>query len=353
MGRKVQEPPHSELHSASEPPQYAYSETRQRYDAPAPDTAPETSRRPSARPSAFGLPPVGRSSAPPGIEPDECRDDATEAGDVEERDDEVHDTLPPRAHDLTLGSSFHTEADDDPDEEPSPTLPVESQDLPRAPIAQVLPAAKTPAPVHAEGRGYLRVVAFVLVVAASALPVLRYTGVLETNRSRDTIAADTPRARAREARAPASASVARAPVSAQPSTPSPAPAPQSATKNSLADTLARIEVSLPSQADAAAEVLVDRAIEAKDAPDFPLADALLSRAFKLDEQNPRVAFTLAQLRLLQNDLKGAEGWALVALELRPKRAEYHMLYAEVLDRGKRPQEARHERGKARELRRHR
>lgn len=84
----------------------------------------------------------------------------------------------------------------------------------------------------------------------------------------------------------------------------------------------------------------NRALEADDAPS---AERLFARVIELDEDNPRAAYGLARVRLSQNNLSGAEGWIQQAIRKRPRRAMYHALYAEILDKLGNPEAAQEER----------
>ncbi|HEX6239591.1 MAG TPA: tetratricopeptide repeat protein [Polyangiales bacterium] len=72
------------------------------------------------------------------------------------------------------------------------------------------------------------------------------------------------------------------------------------------------------------------------------AERLFGRVVELDEDNPRAAYGLARVRLTQGNLSGAEGWIQLALRKRPRRRAYHALYAEVLMRLGRTDEAHEE-----------
>lgn len=84
----------------------------------------------------------------------------------------------------------------------------------------------------------------------------------------------------------------------------------------------------------------NRALESDAEPE---AERLFGRVVELDEDNPRAAFGLARIRLHQGNLSGAEGWIQLALRKRPKRSAYHALYAEILARLGRDDEADEER----------
>lgn len=108
------------------------------------------------------------------------------------------------------------------------------------------------------------------------------------------------------------------------------------------------EVAAEAEAKAAVEreqqlaSLVAAGNRALDAEAIPEAERLFGRVVELDEDNPRAAFGLARIRLLQNNLSGAEGWVQLALRKRSKRRSYHALYAEILRRMGRDDEAREE-----------
>jgi hypothetical protein len=221
-------------------------------------------------------------------------------------------------------------------------LPDATQSLPRIPLAAVFPLG-TELEKKAEGRSLFQVLAFAFVLLASMVPVLRYTGVLGS--ARPVVTKDAP-AVTRPSALQASALVER-PVAPAPLAP-PRVEPKAA--DPVSATVARIEATLPSDADAASEVLVGEASRALDAGEERLAETLLARALKLDDGNPRAAYALARIRLAQNNLEGAEGWVLVALRKLPKRAEYHTLYADILAKQGHASHARRERRKARHLR---
>jgi tetratricopeptide (TPR) repeat protein len=118
------------------------------------------------------------------------------------------------------------------------------------------------------------------------------------------------------------------------------------------------EVSAPTQpseaqgpqASAAREPLIagllSEGTHALEANDIREAERMFGRVLELAEDNPRAAYGLARIRLIQNNLSGAEGWIQLALRKRPRRASYHTLYGEVLTRMGRITEAREEQGRA-------
>ncbi len=112
------------------------------------------------------------------------------------------------------------------------------------------------------------------------------------------------------------------------------------------DRLPGIMAGLPAEASKACEYLVDHAMRARDSSELQLAETLLGRASELDDRNPHPAFALARLRFEQGNYEGAEGWIVNAIRLRPRRAEYRNLYANILTRLGRENEARDERRSA-------
>ena len=231
-------------------------------------------------------------------------------------------------------------------------LPDATQSLPRIPLAAVFPLG-TELEKKAEGRSLFQVLAFALVLLASALPVLRYTGVLGGNPPAPPSQHAPPAASA--AMLPSTSAPTREPeaaANAAPALPA-APAPvrsEAPAVDPVTAEVTRIEATLPSSPDDAADALVAASLHALDRGEERLAETLLARALKLDDQNPRAAYALARIRLTQNNLEGAEGWVLAALRLRPRRAEYHALYADILAKQGHASHAKRERRKARSLR---
>lgn len=76
------------------------------------------------------------------------------------------------------------------------------------------------------------------------------------------------------------------------------------------------------------------------------AERLYARVLELEDENPRAAHGLARIRLSQGNLAGAEGWIQLAVRKRPRRASYHALYAVILTRLGREEEALEERLRA-------
>jgi hypothetical protein len=230
-------------------------------------------------------------------------------------------------------------------------LPDVTQSLPSIPLAAILPLREI-APADSGGRTLLQVGAFVVVLAASVVSVLRYAGVLGA--TPPTVAAEAPSAIAQlEPAAPAAPlprvappfPVARAALPTPTSTPKVVQDPVAAEVERIVAALADDSHPPAVRADA----LVDSADRALGRGEERLAETLLGRALKIDEKHPRAAYTLARMRLAQNNLEGAEGWLLVALRERPKVAEYHSLYADILARQGHGAHARRERHKARNL----
>jgi predicted Zn-dependent protease len=92
--------------------------------------------------------------------------------------------------------------------------------------------------------------------------------------------------------------------------------------------------------------LLSEGNHALDAKDIRDAERIFGHVLELAEDNPHAAHGLARIRLIQNNLSGAEGWIQLALRKRPRRAAYHALYAEVLSRMGRGNEAREELARA-------
>ena len=209
-----------------------------------------------------------------------------------------------------------------------------TQSLPPIPLSLFLPAPVSRAPTG--GRALLRVGTFAAVLVAALIPLLRYTGTIGDAR--------------------VSRPLVSAPLNAQSAQPEP-PAPQGQNVEASApepaapapDPLAALELRLPSDPAEASDALVKHALTKLEAGDTNLAEALVSRALKLDDRNPRAAYALARVRLAQGNLEGAEGWAVLAVERRPRRTEYRALYAQVLERLGRTSDAEYERAQIRAL----
>lgn len=112
-------------------------------------------------------------------------------------------------------------------------------------------------------------------------------------------------------------------------------------RDRVAERVREAMADLPADRDAASDLLVKRAMEAhREHQDYRYVEALLGKALKLDDRNPRAAAGMARVRLSQNNLPGAEGWALTAVRYRPRRARYWLLYGDVLLARGRTAEAR-------------
>jgi hypothetical protein len=225
-------------------------------------------------------------------------------------------------------------------------LPDATQSMPRIPLAAILPAlGEAPEPAD-RGRTLMQVGSFALVLIASVIPALRYTGILGSTPSPHKAVAEAPLAAALPPRI-----LAKSQPEAAPAQPASEPARPLVTtaKDPVAAEVARIEATLASSPAAAASELLDAATKALDRGEERLAETLLGHALKRDEKNPGAAFALARIRLAQNNLEGAEGWVLVALAQRPRRADYHALYADILTRQGHASHAHRERRKAKQL----
>jgi hypothetical protein len=97
------------------------------------------------------------------------------------------------------------------------------------------------------------------------------------------------------------------------------------------------------------QALLEEGERALRADDERLAESLFARARDFDGDDAGGAFGLARVRLAQDDLEGAEGWILLAIRQRPRRAEYRALHAEILQRFGRGPEAQLERALARSM----
>ncbi len=177
---------------------------------------------------------------------------------------------------------------------------------------------------------------FGVMLAASAVPLIRYAGVDEPSATppgpvaaadvaADPALAPTPRLR------PAAANTEKPPA------------------DPLLEKLAAIEAELPQNPVVAADQLIAQGLRALTQGDERLAEALLGRALKHDDDNPRAYYALARIRMKQGNLEGAEGWIVSAIHKRPRRPEYHALYALVLNGLNRPDEAARARARAAEL----
>lgn len=69
------------------------------------------------------------------------------------------------------------------------------------------------------------------------------------------------------------------------------------------------------------------------------AERQFMRVLELSEDQPRATYGLARVRLVQGDLVGAEDFIQRALRRRPRRGAYHAVYADILRRLGRDDEA--------------
>lgn len=198
---------------------------------------------------------------------------------------------------------------------------------PASSVPVVLPSVRVSLPVPPQNarskRPWLSLVLFGGMIALSVVPLLRYA------QSPEELA---PAQRTAEPAAQnAAASLTPVARGSEPST-SPAPALEQAEGSGGREQLI---ASLLSEGNHALET-----------DDIREAERMFGRALELAEDNPRAAYGLARIRLIQNNLSGAEGWIQLALRKRPRRAPYHALYAEVLSRMGRVTEARDEQARA-------
>ncbi len=115
------------------------------------------------------------------------------------------------------------------------------------------------------------------------------------------------------------------------------------------DTIERNERRFSGQPERLREAILEEGPRALAAGKERLAEALFARAAELGGDRAPAAAGLAQVRLAQGDLEGAEGWLRTAIRARPRHAAYRLLYADLLERGGRGHEARVERARARSL----
>lgn len=348
------------LERNSDPPEPTQSERRLRSSVN--PGASERPGRPSVRPSAFGAPrPSTRPSARPSAAPKPAAPSKppTIAGRrfEEDEDDRDADTAPgliftaaTATTPAKLSEAPSRFSSQPPGPIPVPTtarssapmpMPMPSSapplqlvlaktSLPDAPAHMVMPAQAAPAAPADPRRASGSVLVFAVMLCAAAVPIGRYA-----MRRPPEPAPETVPARALMERPSTKPAVAKADM--------PAPAP------AKVDRLGEIMAGLPAEASQASQYLVDHAIRARDSGELALAETLLGRASALDDRNPHPAFALAQLRFEQGNYEGAEGWIANAVRLRPRRAEYRRLYAEILLRLGREHEAHEEQRKAKRL----
>jgi len=338
------------LERNSDVPEPTQSERRLRSSVRAGSS--ERPSRPSVRPSAFGLP---RPSTRPSLAPESPRTsrrppDAS-ASDRDDEDERDADTSPGlvftaaspsaslRASTPPRGRSIPSPRSSAPAPIPVASPPLQlvlaKTSLPDAPAHMAMPMPAAPAAPADTRRTGTSIAIFAVMLCAAAVPFARYALKRAPEPATDRALAQ-----------PAQATAAPAPkvVAAKPS-----PAAQVAVQPAKVDRLPEIMAGLPPEAGQASEYLVDHAIRARDSGELPLAETLLGRASELDDRNPHPAFALAQLRFAQGNYEGAEGWIANAIRLRPRRAEYRKLYAEILTRLGRDHEARDEQRKAQRL----
>ncbi len=319
--------------------------------------------RPSVRPSAFGPPrvsllpkakataedgadeenePAPFPTAPPRARAQEAespRDEATPSGTrkrahTTKTSDAPAETAPKSQAafstpaDLPARATFRADLED--------LLPFVS---PKSSVPPTLPALpERPARVPDSKRNRLSLLFFGAMLLASAVPLARYA--TSKTSAPERAPADAPEAKELPEEHETAA--------AQPSVSQ--PLPEKLPADPMLEALAQAESDLPEDPAAAADHLLRLGLKALAAGDERYAEALLGRALKRDDDNPRAYFALARIRLSQGNLQGAEGWIVSALHKRPRRAEYHALYATVLERLGRRDEAAQARARARALR---
>jgi tetratricopeptide (TPR) repeat protein len=114
----------------------------------------------------------------------------------------------------------------------------------------------------------------------------------------------------------------------------------------VSDIVARIEARLSASPHEASDALVAYADTYAEERRPDVAEALLGRALKRNDRNARAAAHMAELRLGQDNLEGAEGWAAQAVTLGPRRVSYRLLYGDILSKRGRRREARRQWRKA-------
>ena len=88
--------------------------------------------------------------------------------------------------------------------------------------------------------------------------------------------------------------------------------------------------NLPRDPAKASDVLVHRALPMIRNGELKRAEATLDRAWELDPKNPQAMAGYARLVLAKKDGARAKVWAERAVRKRSRRAEYHVLYGDVL-----------------------
>ncbi len=212
--------------------------------------------------------------------------------------------------------------------------------MPLVAVSSIPPSLTLPEPVAPKPqdprRNRLSFAIFGVMLAASAIPLVRYVTSSDAERPAAVPVAEAPQ--------PASVAL------PAPAAPRPAFSPDDKPEaDPLLEELAAIEAELPADPVVAADQLIARGLRALAQGEDRLSEALLGRALKHDDDNPRAYYALARIRMRQGNLEGAEGWILSAIYKRPRRPEYHALYAQVLDGLNRPEEAARARARAAEL----
>jgi len=214
--------------------------------------------------------------------------------------------------------------------------------LPDTPSVMLAPPAEAPSREEPR-RALTSIFVFAAMLCAAAVPLARYA--LKSSAEEPPVATHAAMQRVQPR---ATSNAAPAPAAAAPNQDAKGPSALAApaAEPERVDRLPEIMAGLPAEASEACEYLVDHAVRARDSNELQLAETLLGRASELDDRNPHPAFALAQLRFEQGNYEGAEGWIANAIRLRPRRAEYRTLYANILSRLGREGEARDERRRA-------
>lgn len=118
-------------------------------------------------------------------------------------------------------------------------------------------------------------------------------------------------------------------------------------RESERDTVDRIVARSWAEPTRMRAALLDEGERALANRDERLAEALFARAQELPASDGRPEYGLARVRFAQHDLEGAEGWLQAAIGRASEVAEYHSLYARVLEQRGRSAQAEAERARAR------
>jgi hypothetical protein len=266
-------------------------------------TTDERPTRVSVRPSAFGPPrPSSRPPEPPASGEAELPaqgEASTPTGSVSQ----VSLPPPPRAARPTSVEELAREEADERDPLTNSQFATRLSQLPAVEPARV--------PGSGSGRArrpWLSIVIFGGMLSLSAVSLLRFLN------SADEDATPPPGSQASEGAATAQ--------------------PQAAPR-SVASPAAPAEISVEGSAEAKQQTIMALVAEANrvlDAGDAPQAERMFGQVVAIDEDNPRAAYGLSRIRLLQGNLSGAEGWIQLAIRKRPRRAAYHAHYAAILER---------------------